>query len=41
MGYTADAIAPHGVLDESVNFIQKPFTLDELADKVRVVLDIK
>jgi FixJ family two-component response regulator len=38
-GYTNDIIANHGVLDESVNFIQKPFKLDDLADKVREVLD--
>jgi YesN/AraC family two-component response regulator len=38
-GYTADAIAQHGVLDESVNFIQKPFSLPDLATKVRNVLD--
>ncbi|MGA2150621.1 MAG: hypothetical protein ABSG48_00460 [Geobacteraceae bacterium] len=37
--YTNDIIASHGVLDESVNFIQKPFKLDDLADKVREVLD--
>jgi len=38
-GYTADAIAPHGVLDEGVNFLQKPFSLPGLAAKVREVLD--
>ena len=38
-GYTADAIAWHGVLDEGVNFIQKPFSLYDLAIKVREVLD--
>ena len=40
-GYTADAIAQHGVLDEGVNFIQKPFSLPALATKVREVLDSK
>ena len=40
-GYTADAIAQHGVLDEGVNFIQKPFSLAALATKVREVLDSK
>ncbi|MFZ5571914.1 MAG: PAS domain S-box protein [Thermodesulfobacteriota bacterium] len=34
-GYTADVIAHHGVLDEGVHFIQKPFRIDELAEKVR------
>jgi two-component system cell cycle sensor histidine kinase/response regulator CckA len=38
-GYTADVIASHGVLDEGVNFIQKPFSLPDLATKVREVLD--
>jgi len=38
-GYTADAIAQHGVLDEGVNFIQKPFSLLALASKVREILD--
>jgi PAS domain S-box-containing protein len=39
-GYTSDVIAHHGVLDEGVHFIQKPFTLVALAAKVREVLDI-
>jgi PAS domain S-box-containing protein len=38
-GYTADVIGPHGVLNEGVNFIQKPFSLLDLAKKVRSVLD--
>jgi hypothetical protein len=38
-GYTADAIAHHGILDEGLDFIQKPFGSDELATKVRQVLD--
>ena len=38
-GYTADVIANHGVLDEGVNFIQKPFSMHDLAIKVREVLD--
>lgn len=40
-GYTADVIANHGVLDEGVHFIQKPFTLPKMAEKVREVLDGK
>lgn len=38
-GYTADVIACRGVLDEGVNFIQKPFSIKDLAGKVRQVLD--
>ncbi len=38
-GYTADVIAHHGVLDEGVHFIQKPFTIQALTAKVREVLD--
>ncbi|MBI5483315.1 MAG: PAS domain S-box protein [Deltaproteobacteria bacterium] len=38
-GYTANIIALQGVLDEGVNFIQKPFSLLDLAKKVREVLD--
>jgi two-component system, cell cycle sensor histidine kinase and response regulator CckA len=33
-GYTADVIAHHGVLDEGVLFIQKPFSLKKLAEKL-------
>jgi CheY-like chemotaxis protein len=38
-GYTANVIAHHGVLDEGVAFIQKPFSMQKLAEKVRGVLD--
>ena len=38
-GYTADVIAHHGVLDEGVHFIQKPFNMNVLAGKLREVLD--
>ncbi|MDX9715075.1 MAG: PAS domain S-box protein [Dissulfurispiraceae bacterium] len=38
-GYTADVIAQHGMLDEGVNFVQKPFSVKVLAAKVREVLD--
>ncbi|MEO6392277.1 MAG: PAS domain S-box protein [Pyrinomonadaceae bacterium] len=40
-GYTDDAIVRHGVLETNVNFIQKPFPLDDLARKVRELLDAK
>lgn len=39
-GYTADVIAHQGVLDDGVHFIQKPFSKQDLADKVRSVLDM-
>ncbi|MGM0654534.1 MAG: PAS domain S-box protein [Thermodesulfobacteriota bacterium] len=38
-GYTANVIAHHGVLDEGVQFIHKPFSKQALAIKVRKVLD--
>jgi DNA-binding response OmpR family regulator len=37
-GYTADVIAHHGVIDEGVSFIQKPFSLRDLGAKIREVL---
>lgn len=38
-GYTANVIARRGVLEESVNFIQKPFSMKDLAVKVRETLN--
>jgi len=34
-GYTANVIAHHGVLDPGVNFVQKPFSISQLAVKVK------
>jgi FixJ family two-component response regulator len=38
-GYSGNVITQEGVLEEGVNFIQKPFSRHELADKVREALD--
>ena len=38
-GYTANVIAHHGALEPGVHFLQKPFTGQDLAAKVRGVLD--
>jgi len=37
-GYTANVIAQHGVLDPGINFLQKPFSLQEIAAKVNEVI---
>ena len=38
-GYTDDALAHHGVLDEGLAFLEKPFSPARLAQKVRAVLE--
>lgn len=38
-GYTSDVIMHHGVLEEGLSFLQKPFTPVALTAKVREVLD--
>jgi CheY-like chemotaxis protein len=38
-GYTANVIAHQGILKEGMNFLQKPFSVRTLAEKVRDVLD--
>ncbi len=38
-GYTAEAIGQHGILDPGTEFLQKPFSREALARKLREVLD--
>lgn len=40
-GYTADIIADHGMLEPDVFFLQKPFSLGALKEKVRLALGSK
>jgi signal transduction histidine kinase/CheY-like chemotaxis protein len=38
-GFTRNAVVHNGILDPGVNFIAKPFTLEQIAAKIRGVLD--
>ena len=38
-GYTDDSIVRHGILPENTHFIQKPFSTEDLAIKIREVLN--
>jgi len=38
-GYTDEAVVRDGLVADDVDFLQKPFTLEELAAKIRSVLD--
>jgi len=38
-GYTEDVIVHHGVREEKINFIGKPYSMQTLAAKIRDVLD--
>ena len=38
-GYTDNVILHHGVLEAGIDFIQKPFSVQGLADKIRTILD--
>lgn len=37
-GYTANVIAHHGIIDEGIHFLQKPFSRKDLSHKIREVL---
>lgn len=38
-GYTKDTVVRHGVLQEGINFIQKPYKTGDLLKKIREILD--
>jgi FixJ family two-component response regulator len=38
-GYANDVIVHHGILDEGIDFLQKPFAIHDLTRKVRGVLN--
>ena len=38
-GYTRNAIVHNGVLDSGTQLLPKPFSIDDLASKVRSILD--
>ncbi len=40
-GYTANVIAHHGILDEGIHFLQKPFSSAQLASAIRGILDLE
>lgn len=39
-GYTANVIAHHGVLEDGLNFLGKPFSVKDLSIKLRKILEI-
>ncbi len=40
-GYTADVLAPHGVLDDGALILEKPFTKQTMANKVKEALGVR
>lgn len=40
-GYSENVISEHGIIDENINFIKKPFELDEFGDVIRNILEIR
>jgi two-component system, cell cycle sensor histidine kinase and response regulator CckA len=39
-GYTTNVIARHGILEQGIQFIQKPFSVSDLTTKIRQVMDM-
>ena len=37
-GYTSTVIAQQGVLEEGINLLQKPFSINDLAVKIKIIL---
>ena len=37
-GYSSDIVAHHGILEEGITLVEKPFSPEQLAQKVREVL---
>jgi FixJ family two-component response regulator len=38
-GYSANVVAERGMLDEDIQFIEKPFSMKDIAAKVRTTLE--
>lgn len=38
-GYSADIIAPNGIVEDGIHFLQKPFSMSTLATRIRTILD--
>ena len=38
-GYTEETIVRHGISEQGIHLIHKPFAFDELAKKIRAILD--
>ncbi|MCX8033957.1 MAG: MEDS domain-containing protein [Thermodesulfovibrio sp.] len=38
-GYTDNVIVHHGILDKGIDFIQKPFSIEDISMKIREILD--
>ncbi len=38
-GYTANVISSQGVLDDGINFIEKPISINNLGHRIREILE--